>query len=40
MVLVLWGVGLIVRNGYGIQEKNYVALLQLSKISADYPPGI
>ena len=27
MVLVLWGVGAIVGNGYGIQLQNYVALL-------------
>ena len=28
MVLVLWGVGAILGNGYGIQEQNYVAMFQ------------
>ena len=27
MILVLWGVGPILRNGYGIYGQNYVALL-------------
>ena len=34
MVLVPWGVGAILGNGYGIQGQNYVALLQESKITA------
>ena len=34
MVLVLWGVGPILENGYGILGQNYVALLQGSTISA------
>ena len=28
MVLVLWGVGAILGNGYGIQRQNYVAMFQ------------
>ena len=35
MVFVLWGVGLIQGNGYGIYKQNDVALLQESEISAD-----
>ena len=34
MVLVLWGVGPILENGYGILGQNYVVLLQGSDISA------
>ena len=35
MVLVLWRVGDILGNGYGIQRQNYVALLQgnVSRVS-------
>ena len=36
MVLVLWGVGTILGNGYEIQGRNYVALLQGSEISTEY----
>ena len=34
LVLVLWGVCLILRNGYGILGQNYVALLQKSEMSS------
>ena len=34
IVLVLWGSGLILGNGYGILEQNCVVLLQESEISA------
>ena len=30
MALVLWGVGAILGNGYGIQEQNYVAMFKRS----------
>ena len=33
MLLVLWGVGVILGNGYGIQGQNCVALLQGSEMS-------
>ena len=36
MVLVLWGVGAILENEYGIQGQNYVALLQGSDMSAGF----
>ena len=36
MVLVLWGVGAIPGNGYGIQGQNYVALFQGSEMSAGF----
>ena len=34
MVLVPWGVGAVIGNEHGIQEQNYVVLLQASKITA------
>ena len=34
MVLVPWGVGPVLGNGYQIQGKTYVALLQGSEITA------
>ena len=36
MVLVLWGLGYILGNGYGIQGQNYVALLLGSEMSAGF----
>ena len=36
MVLVLWGVGAILENEYGIQGQNHVALLQGSDMSAGF----
>ena len=36
MVLLLWGVGAILGNGYGIEGQNYVALLQGSEMSAGF----
>ena len=36
MVLVMWGVGAILGNGYGIQGLNYLALLQGSEITAGF----
>ena len=36
VILVLWGVGAILGNGYGIQRQNYVALLLGSEISAGF----
>ena len=36
MALVLWGVGAILGNGYGIQGQAYVALLQGSEITAGF----
>ena len=36
MVLVLWRVGAILENRYGIQGQNYVALLQGSEMTADF----
>ena len=36
MVLVLWEVGTILGNGYGIQRQNYVALLQASGMPAGF----
>ena len=36
MVLVLWGIGAILGNGYRIQWQNYVALLQGSEIMAEF----
>ena len=36
MVLVLWGVGAILGNGYGIQGRNFVALLRGSEMSAGF----
>ena len=36
MVLVLWGVGAILGNGYGIQGQNYAALLQGSEMLARF----
>ena len=36
MILVLWGIGAILENGYGSQGQNYVALLQGSKMSAGF----
>ena len=36
MVLVPWAVGTILGNGYGIQGKDYVALLQTSEITAGF----
>ena len=32
MAFVLWGVGAILGNGYGIQEQNYVAMSQRSEM--------
>ena len=32
MVSILWGVGAILGNGYGIQGKNYVAMFQRSEM--------
>ena len=32
MVLVLWGVGAILGNGYGTQDQNYVAMFQRSEM--------
>ena len=34
LVLILWGAGLFLRNGYGILGQNYVALFQESEMSA------
>ena len=34
MVLVLWWIGAILGNGYGIPRQNYTALLQGSEMSA------
>ena len=39
MVLVLWGIGAILGNWYGIQGQNYVVLLQGSEISAGFHYG-
>ena len=36
MVLVPWGVGAILGNGYRIQGQNYVTLLQGSEITAGF----
>ena len=36
MVLVSWGVDAILGSRYGIQEQNYVALLQRSEITAGF----
>ena len=36
MALVLWAVGAILGNGYGIQGQNYVALLLGSEMSAGF----
>ena len=36
MVLVLWGVGAILENGYGIQGQSYVALFLGSEMSAKF----
>ena len=36
MVLVPWGVGAVIGNGHGTQEQKYVALLQVSKITAGF----
>ena len=36
MVNILWGVDAVLGNGYGIQEQNYVALLQGSEKSAGF----
>ena len=36
MVLVQWGAGAILENGYRIQGQNYVALLQGSEMSAGF----
>ena len=40
MVLVPWGIGAILGNGYRIQEQNCVALLQESEITAEFTTGI
>ena len=32
MVLVLWGVGAILGNGYGIKWQNYVEIFQRSEM--------
>ena len=32
MVLVLWGVGAILGNGYGIKGQNYVEIFQRSEM--------
>ena len=32
MVLVLWGVGAVLGNGYGIQGQNYVELFPRSEM--------
>ena len=39
MILVLWGVGAILGNGYGIQGQNYVAMFQRSEMSAGFHYG-
>ena len=36
IVLVPWGVSAILGNRYGIQEQNYVTLLQRSEITAGF----
>ena len=36
MVLVLWEVGAILGNGYGIQGQNYVAMLQGCRMPAGF----
>ena len=36
MVLVPWGVGAILGNGYIIQGQNYVTLLQGSEVTAGF----
>ena len=36
MVNILWGVDAVLGNEYGIQEQNYVALLQGSEKSAEF----
>ena len=36
MVLVVWEIGAILGNGYGIQGQNYVALLQGSEMTAGF----
>ena len=36
MVLVLWEVGAILGNGYGIQGQNYVTLLQGSRMPTGF----
>ena len=38
MILVLWGVGVILGNGYRSREQNYIALLQGSEMSAGFHP--
>ena len=39
MILVLWGVGASLGNGYGIQGQNYVAMFQRSEMSAGFHYG-
>ena len=39
VILVLWGVGAILGNGYGIQRQNYVAMFQRSEILAGFHYG-
>ena len=36
MALVLWGVGAILWNGYGVQGQNYVALLLGSEMTGGF----
>ena len=36
MVLVVWEIGAILGNGYGIQGQNYFALLQGSEMTAGF----
>ena len=36
MALVLWAVGAILRDEYGIQRQNYIALLLWSEISVGF----
>ena len=36
MVLVLWGDGAILGNGYGIQGQNYVEMFQRSEMQAGF----
>ena len=36
MVLVLWGLGVILGNGYGIWGQNYVALFHWSEALAGF----
>ena len=40
MVLVLWGVGVILENGYGIKGQNYIEMFQKTEMLAGFATGI